>query len=104
MSTAVVQAWEKTLRRRGDDRAIVEAATGATCTSRELDACAAVWLAAHGTPALRGRAVVFARPNGIEWRALFLGLMRAGAIAVPLDLAEPAAAQRRIAEALRAGF
>jgi acyl-coenzyme A synthetase/AMP-(fatty) acid ligase len=34
----------------------------------------------------------------------FLALMRAGAVAVPLDSAEPVAAQRQIAEALRAGF
>jgi acyl-CoA synthetase (AMP-forming)/AMP-acid ligase II len=53
---------------------------------------------------LRRRAVVFGAPNGIRWLEIFLGLLRAGAVAVPLDSAEPPAAQRRLAESLRAGF
>lgn len=104
---ALIAAWERTLRRRAADRAIVEAATGATRTFRDLDRGARAWLEAQ-PPAVRaalpGRAVVFALPNGIRWLELFLALQRAGAVAVPLDPAEPAAAQRTLAEALRAGF
>ena len=48
MSHALLQAWEKTLRLRGDDRAVVQAADGATVTFRELDARAAAWLAPLG--------------------------------------------------------
>ncbi len=104
--SALLAAWEKTLRRRGDERAVVEAASGATSTFRELDGRANEWLAQHqpGPHALRGRAIVFAQPNGIAWLAMFLAVRRAGAIAVPLDAAEPPGAQRRIATALRAGF
>jgi long-chain acyl-CoA synthetase len=106
MSHAMLQAWEKTLRRRGDDRAMVQAGEGTSVTFRELDARAAAWLKVHApTPArLRGRAVVFSAPNGIGWMELFLGLLRAGAVVVPLDAAEPPAAQRRLAVLLRAGF
>lgn len=106
MSGRFLNAWEKTLRRRGGDRAVVEAASGAACTFRELDLQATEWIGRHVSDpaALRGRAVVFAQPNGIDWLVAFLALRRAGAVAVPLDAAEPPAAQRRIATSLRAGF
>jgi acyl-CoA synthetase (AMP-forming)/AMP-acid ligase II len=106
MSRRLLQAWAGTLRRFGGERAIVQAADGRSLTFRELDARATAWLAACGSSprALAGRAVVFALPNGIGWFEVFLGLVRAGAVAVPLDAAEPPAAQQRLAEALRAGF
>lgn len=99
-------AWEKTLRRRGDDRAVVDAASGATYRFGELEARTQAWAAQHVADpgAVRGRAVVFALPNGIDWLAAFLALRRAGAVIVPLDAAEPAAAQQRIATSLRAAF
>lgn len=103
---ALLQAWHATLRRRGDERAVIEAATGKTCTFRELDERAEAWRARHATEAvtLRGRAVVFAAPNGIGWLEIFLGLAKAGAVLVPLDSGEPSEAQRRIAAELRAGY
>lgn len=109
MSHALLQAWEKTLRRCGADCAVTQAADGSRWTFNELDARASAWLAAHAASeserrALRGRAVVFAAPNGSGWLEIFIGLLRAGAVVVPLDAAEPPAAQRRIAESLRAGF
>lgn len=107
MSHAILQSWEKTLRRCRADRAVVQAADGEACTFGELDARAGAWLAAHapvGSEVLRGRAVVFAVANGIGWLELFLALLRAGAVAVPLDASEPAASLPRIATALRAGF
>ena len=105
MSSALLQAWAKTLRRRGGDRAVVQAADSTAVTFRELDARATAWRQAHApeTAQLRGRAVLFAAPNGIGWLEIFLGLLQAGAVAVPLDGAEPPAAQRRLAGALRAG-
>lgn len=106
MSRALLQSWAKTLRRRGGDRAVVQAADGQSVTFQELAARAAAWrmrqVAEPG--GLAGRAVVYALPNGIGWLEMFLGLLEAGAVAVPLDAAEPPAAQRRLAESLRAGF
>jgi long-chain acyl-CoA synthetase len=99
----LLQAWAKTLHRHGGDRAVVQAADGLSCTFRELDARADAWLA-RAPAGLAGRAVVFALPNGIAWLETFLGLLRAGAVAVPLDPGEPASAQRAAAAGLRAGF
>ena len=100
------QAWDRTLRRRGSERALVEASSGRAWTFAELETLAADWRARHGDGAstLAGQAVVFAVPNGAEWLGIFLALLRAGAVAVPLDAAEPPVAQRRMAERLRAGF
>jgi long-chain acyl-CoA synthetase len=104
MSHALIAAWEKTLQRCSDQRAIVQAQDGQAVTFRELDTRATAWLATHAPQpgALAGHAVVFATPNGIGWLEIFLGLMRAGALAVPLDAAEPPAAQRVLAGSLRA--
>lgn len=106
MSRALRQAWDKTVCQRSYARAVVQAADGLTVTFRELDARAGAWLArvAPDAGTLAGRAVVFAEPNGVSWFEIFLGLLRAGAIAMPLDAAEPATAQRELAVALRAGF
>ena len=106
MSHPLLQAWKKTLRRRGGDRAVVQAVDGTAVTFRELDARAADWLKAHAPVPMQltGRAVVFTAANGIGWLEIFLGLLKAGAVVVPLDAAEPPLAQRRLATALRAGF
>jgi len=106
MSHALLQAWARTVRRHGDASAVVQARDRAAATFRELDARAAAWRETHiPEPArLRGRAVVFAAPNGIAWLEIFLGLLHAGAVVVPLDTAEPLPAQRSLAQALRAGF
>lgn len=103
---AIIAAWERTLRRRADDIAVTQASDGQCATFRELDARVTAWAAAHvlEPKALAGRAVVFALPNGIAWLEQFLALQRAGAVAVPLDASEPVAAQRQIAEKLRAAF
>jgi long-chain acyl-CoA synthetase len=113
MSHALLQAWDKTVRRHGGVCAVRQAADGAAATFRELDARAAAWLervtgeSAAGSPRLqelKARAVVFALPNGIAWLEVFLGLMKAGAVAVPLDGAEPPAARQKLAGSIRAGF
>ncbi len=106
MSRELLNAWTRTVRQSGSVPAVTDAATGRMTTFRELEAGAQVWLAAHGdsAPRLRGHAVVFAAPNGAGWLELFLALLHAGAVAVPLDPGEPATAQRAIAGAIRAGF
>jgi acyl-CoA synthetase (AMP-forming)/AMP-acid ligase II len=106
MSRRLLQAWEKTCRRRGADRAVVQAGDGCSVTFAELEARATAWAGNHvpDPAALRSRAVVFAAPNGIGWLEIFLGLLKSGAVVVPLDAAEPVPAQRRLAESLRAGF
>ncbi len=106
MSHGLHDAWLRTVARRGRGRAMVQAADGREVTFAELDALATSWLNRLGTAPreLRGRGVVFAVPNGLRWLEIFLGLLKAGAVAVPMDSAEPPLAQRRLAESLRAGF
>jgi len=105
MSHALLQAWQKTVKRHGAAGAVVEAASGRSVTFRELDAGADAWVAAHvpDRATVAGRAIVFARPNGLAWLEIFLGVLKCGAVAVPLDPGEPAAAQRALAATLRAG-
>ena len=103
---SLLSAWEKIVRRRGNARAITEAASGEGVTFRELETRANVWFSRHASDRgqLSRRVVVAAMPNRIAWFVTFLGLLKSRAIVVPLDAAEPPAAQQRIAESLRAGF
>ena len=94
MRRDLLEAWKRTARRNGSAPAVTDAATGRVTTFRELEAGAQGWLTAHGDSVarLQGRAVVFAVPNGAGWLELFLALLHAGAVVVPLDPGEPAAA------------
>ncbi len=104
MSAALLAAWDRLVRTHGRRRALVQAADGAVATFRELDVRATAWRARHlpdSLPVTR-RPVVFAAPNGMGWLEIFLGLLKAGVVAVPVDASEPPASQRRLAAALRA--
>jgi long-chain acyl-CoA synthetase len=106
MSHQLLDAWQRTLRRHRAAPAVTEASTGVVTTFGELDRRARAWLERQepAAAALRARVVVFALPNGAAWFDVFLGLMHAGATAVALDAAEPAASQAALAESLRAAF
>jgi acyl-coenzyme A synthetase/AMP-(fatty) acid ligase len=105
MSAELLQAWEETLRRNENRRAVTQARDHESCTFRELDDRAVGWISANSPPSgIAGSTVVFSAQNGIGWFSIFLGLLRAGATVVPLDAAEPQAAQRLAAESLRAAF
>jgi long-chain acyl-CoA synthetase len=107
MSCELLQAWDVTRRRLAKRPAVVQSQDQRACTFHELDLLSAAWLAKHcpfGPEKLAGRAVVFSVPNGIDWFVIFLGLLKAGAVIVPVDASEPQPAQQRLAEALRAGF
>jgi len=105
MSRLLLAAWEETVRRDGERCALIQASTGERISFRDLDGRASAWVERHCTElaALAGRAVVFALPNGVRWFEVMLGLAKARAIAVPLDSAEPLAAQHQVARSLRAG-
>lgn len=106
MSNALLKAWERTLRREGSRRAVVQCGDGISATFRGLDGRASSWLERHapGSDALSGCAVTFSASNGIEWLEIFLALLRVGAVPAPLDPAEPLASQQHLARAVRAGF
>jgi long-chain acyl-CoA synthetase len=106
MKRGLLSAWEKTVRRLGEARALVHTSDGRDVSFRELDERARAWAqrAASNGHELRGRAVAFAVPNGAAWLEIFLGVLYADAVAVAIDAGEPTAAQRAIAEGVRAGF
>lgn len=106
MSRKLMTAWSRTLRRYGEKPAVIEADTGTTVSFLDLDERANRWLERHAKnrALLRDSTVVFAVPNGIVWLEIFVGLLKAKAIVVPIDAAEPVASQRKIADALRANF
>ena len=103
MSATLLSAWETTLRTDPGATVIMDAASGQRFSRAELDARASEWRDAHGT-ALTGRSVVMVEQNGPEWFRVFLGLLKCGAIIVPLDPGEPLSAQVGMAAAIRAGW
>jgi acyl-CoA synthetase (AMP-forming)/AMP-acid ligase II len=104
MSDLLLAAWEKTVRRNQNNLAVGECATGRRVTFQQLDECASAWLRAQEIEAvdLKYQPVVYSATNGIGWLEIFLGLLKAHAVIIPLDAAEPAAAQKKIAEAVGA--
>ncbi|HEY4301767.1 MAG TPA: class I adenylate-forming enzyme family protein [Candidatus Didemnitutus sp.] len=104
MSAELLTAWNRVVRRCGSERAIVQGTDGVGATFRELDERASAWIA-RAAPAgidLRGRPIVFGLPNGIAWLEVFLGLLRAGAVAAPVDPGEPEASRGALAESIGA--
>jgi acyl-CoA synthetase (AMP-forming)/AMP-acid ligase II len=110
-----------------DARALIEAATGEIHSRRALDARATalantlrggartpsalfapVRQSTFSVPAdsssLSGCQIVFSRPNGPEWLAVFLACLQLGAVPVPLDPSEPADSQRSLATSAHAHF
>lgn len=102
-SATLLMAWERVVRAAPRARALVEAATGRAWTRQELDQLANAWCTAHGG-ALAGQIVIFSELNGVGWFTVFLGLLKADAIAVALDPGEPPTAQRATATAIKAPF
>lgn len=103
MPDTLQEAWAATVALQPDSVALVEGAGGRTWTRAQLDAAALAFAAQLPATVARQR-VTFALPNGPAWFAAFLGLLRAGAVPVPLDPSEPAATQRSLAHAAGAAF
>jgi len=101
MSETLAAAWAATVHAGPDCVALIDAATGRTWTRRELAAAATAWSAAH-QDRVRGQAILFALPNGPGWLQVFLGVLQAGGVAIPLDPGEPPSAQLALAQRLRA--
>ncbi|HRE83428.1 MAG TPA: class I adenylate-forming enzyme family protein [Opitutaceae bacterium] len=105
MSHTLLARWGSTLERSGSQRALIHASTQETISFSELDHRAKAWSDqwSKELATLSGKAVIFAVANSSLWFEISLSLFRAGAIAVPVDSAEPLSAQRELASALRAG-
>ncbi|MEZ0215626.1 MAG: class I adenylate-forming enzyme family protein [Rariglobus sp.] len=95
--------WADTIAAQPNAVALIEGATGRSWTRVQLDNLAQVFT--HTLPSTIARQrVTFALPNGPDWFAVFLGLIRSGATPVPLDSSEPADNQRQLARAVGAAF
>ncbi len=84
--------------------ALIEAAHGHVFTRADVADRTERWLGSIAAESLRGRRVAFALPNGLGWLTVFLGILRAGAVAVPLDPTEPAPSQHLLARHAGATF
>jgi len=102
MST-LLESWNRTVRRGRNAPALIEAATGRIWTRREIDERAAAWAGVHGA-FLSHRLVLFAEPNGLDWLRVFLGLLKADAVAAAVEVGEPPEARRSQAVAIGAAF
>jgi long-chain acyl-CoA synthetase len=98
MATTLLSAWNRTVRAAGRAPAVIDAATGRTWSRAELDALGSHWAARHGE-GLRGRAVLFALPNGPAWFEVFLGLLKSGAVIGATEPDEPLEGRRNLAAA-----
>jgi long-chain acyl-CoA synthetase len=103
MSATLLSAWESTCEAAPDAVALIDASGGRAWTRAALDVEAEAWKTAHEELA-RGRIVAFADANGAGWMRIFLGLLKCGAVALPLDPGEPYEAQRAAAKNAGAAF
>ncbi|MFT3830640.1 MAG: long-chain fatty acid--CoA ligase [Opitutaceae bacterium] len=102
-SPHLLDRWRETVRRAPAALAVIDGTTGRHWTRAELAAAADAWCRTHtAARALAGRRVLMAEPNGAAWLHVFLGLLEAGAIPIPADSTEPAAALAAQAHNLRA--
>lgn len=103
MTSSLWQAWRRTVRSDPSAPALIDAAHGWVLSRSELDDIGSAWASAAG-PSLAGRTVLFAEPNGADWMAAFLGLLRLGAVMAAADPGEPPAALQVLARAAGASF
>ncbi|MFT3782503.1 MAG: class I adenylate-forming enzyme family protein [Nibricoccus sp.] len=94
--------WHANVQHSPEATAVIDGETGRVWSRAALDTASDEWLQAHAANcALEGKRVAVAEPNGSRWLAIFIGLLKRGAIVVPLDSAEPVEA--RIATSTAAG-
>ena len=104
MTATLLSSWQATVGRAPSALALIDGASGRRWSRAELSAVAEEWSqTACAGPALAGRRVLLAEPNGPGWWRAFLGLLQLGAIPVPADSTEPAAVLAEQARGLRAG-
>jgi acyl-CoA synthetase (AMP-forming)/AMP-acid ligase II len=93
--------WCATARRGSGRVAVIDAATGASCTAGALTD-QAVALAERLSDFRPGQRVAFQMPNSAMWLAFFLALQKRGLAAMPLDNGLPMAGCVELSRRLRA--
>ncbi|HEU5078274.1 MAG TPA: class I adenylate-forming enzyme family protein [Opitutaceae bacterium] len=101
----LLSTWARLVEGEPNATALVEAAENRVWTRKELDEASREWADRVSDPALlEGAGVGFALPNNATWFAAYLGLLRCGAVPIPLDSSEPLENQRALAAAGGARF
>jgi acyl-CoA synthetase (AMP-forming)/AMP-acid ligase II len=105
MPETLTSLWRRTVSRAPRALAVAESSGARRYSREELEAAAGLWLSGVAcVPDLRGRRIVMAEPNGLEWLRVFLGIVSAGAVAAPVDPAEPPDAREAIARSIGASW
>jgi len=105
MSATLHDLWLANVQQAPTALALIEGESSRMWTRAELQQAANNWLQAlPDRPALDRQRVALAEPNGPGWLTVFIGLLQAGAIIVPLDPAEPAEARNATATAAGASW
>jgi len=102
----ILHHWDRLVQTSPDATALIDAATHRLYTRTEIDSLAKAW-AARADVFIRSSheaRVGFALPNGAEWLATFLGILKVGGVAVPIDASEPLTQQRALALGARGDF
>src|SRR5688572_17878838 len=103
MNETLLSRWNATVAAAPGATAVVDAATWREVTRAELDGRANLWQETHGQ-GTAGQIVVISEPNGPEWFAVLLGLLKSGAVIAPLDPGEPRPTQLATAKSIGAGW
>ena len=91
MPETLSSLWLENVRLDPNATAVIEGESGRVWSRTELQAAAKCWYDNLPTNlSLTRQRVALAEPNGPGWLAVFIGLLQAGAIVVPLDPAESA--------------
>ncbi len=105
LGLTLLSRWNSLVQAAPNERALVEGTTGRVFSRAELNRRSeALTSSLPADDQLAQRRVAFSQSNGADWLALFLSLLRAGAVPLPIDGSEPAAAQRQIAAAAGAAL
>lgn len=105
MTETLASLWSSTVKTAPNTVALLDAASSRGWTRRELDAAAETWARTHAIDRdATDRTFVFSERNGATWLTVFLGILKSGGAAAPLDPGEPPAQQLAIARAIGASF
>jgi len=103
MSSTLLESWTQTVAAARAAPALIDANSARVWSRDEIDREAYAWHVEHGA-ATGGQTIAFTEANGPDWLRIFIGLMKSGATAVPLDPGEPPLAQRAAATAVGASL
>ena len=103
---SILKQWDQLVAAKPAAVALIDAGAQRAYTRAEIDAFSKKWTTEFSVSvsSIRNARIGFALPNGASWLAAFLGILRTGSIALPIDASEPVAQQRALAAGARGHF